>query len=107
MVPVKLLPLPMSLFSVVNFDYMTGNLSSSYNWNVTKGLVGYAGKRKNQEKSRQTIQFLHASPGLHFIASEFCTAFEESKNTAKIVILTPAAALQRASLQSVSKRSLP
>jgi hypothetical protein len=39
-------------------------------------------------------------------ASEFCTAFEESKNATKIVILTPAAALQRASLQSVSKQAL-
>jgi hypothetical protein len=25
----------MSLYSVVNFDYMTGTLSSNYNWNLT------------------------------------------------------------------------
>jgi hypothetical protein len=39
------------------------------------------------------------------IAAGFCTASGESRNGAKIMILTSAAALQHASLQSISKQA--
>jgi hypothetical protein len=82
---------------------------------VTQGLTicmfGYAfpssfpGKRKNQEKSRQTVRFLHASPGRHFVLRlSFVLRLKNKKNVMKIMILMPAAALQSMSLQSVSKQ---